>query len=140
MAELLNHSNDYTTYELLDVEKHVSERGDSDYFDRSRFMNDYSMCFGSPPQETFAKLNIEGRFDRSSFTKNRRTETQEWLHAQLMTHNVWDIQCTRERHFEDFKNDEYSDSEDEVEERLKFIWRNNMREELTIPQAISTNK
>ncbi len=64
-------------------------------------------------------MNVYGRFSKPQFELNQQLECFEAIEEQMQVKQVWDVECIRDRCFED--NDTDSDEEDikMIEKALK---------------------
>jgi hypothetical protein len=68
MADNLNHADVTIIFEIITKSLHLEADEKSNYFTKTKYMNDYSVLF---KEEDFAKTkdprNITGRFNRENF-------------------------------------------------------------------------
>jgi hypothetical protein len=112
MADNFNHADVHVTFEFCNKSLHLQGDEDCSYFGKGKFMNDYSLAFeGQTLTQNAHLLNVGGRFAKSAFAKNQEIESYSYIETLMKQKFVWDIDCEKDRKFED--NDTESDGEDE---------------------------
>jgi len=115
MADNINHSDVTVVQEMVCKRMHLEADRESKYFTKTKFMNDYSICFNESEYASDAarRVNVKGRFSKANFEANKQFEAIDKLKSALENNvQLWDVPCIRERYTED------NDTEDENEERM----------------------
>ena len=73
MADNCNHSDVTNKKQVVNKKMHPEAELSSKYFTKTKYMNDYSICFDEEDYmgDSQATLNIKGRFNKANFKQNR---------------------------------------------------------------------
>ena len=118
MADNHNHSDVTVVQEILNKQMHLEADKDNKYFTKTKFMNDYSICFNQAEYEgnTTNTTNIKGRYSKANFEANQQFNSVENIKIALATKaQLWDVHCIRENYQED------NDTEEENPEEMDDI-------------------
>lgn len=115
MADNFNHSDVHVTFDMITKSLHLQADETCSYFQKSKFMNDYSTVFNDLEQTNENLLNVYGRFSKQQFESNLVQESKESIMAQMLELDIWEVDCERDRCFED------NDTEDDEDEGLARI-------------------
>ena len=85
MADNFNHSDVKTKKQVVNKKMHLEAERSSKYFTKTKYMNDYSICFDEEdymgdPQAT---LNIKGRFNKANFLQNSQFTQLEKIKSAI---------------------------------------------------------
>ena len=83
MGDNMNHSHVTVVQEIVNKPLHLKGEVESNYFQKTKFMNDYSVIFGDYEGETaLERINIKGRFIRENFEANQQySSTDSYMTA-----------------------------------------------------------
>ena len=116
MADNCNHSDVTVVQEIVNKPMHLEADTDSSYFTRTKYMNDYSVCFDRSEYEgdEARTKNVKGRYSRRNYFSNQQFASIEKFKAALNAGiQLWDVPCIRDQYTEDNDTEEDSDSEEE---------------------------
>lgn len=85
MADNHNHSDVTVVQEILNKRMHLQADEESNYYTKTKFMNDYSLNFSEDEYigDPTLTLNVKGRFSKSNFEANRKFTCNEKIKAAL---------------------------------------------------------
>ena len=116
MADNCNHSDVTVVQEIFNKEMHLLADRESQYFTRTKYMNDFSLNFSQSEIEANNERNIKGRYNKANFEENKKYEGLQIIKESLAEGlELWDVPCVREDFAED--NDTAEESEDEEESK-----------------------
>ena len=74
MADNFNHSDVHVGHELCHKSMHLIGNEKSNYFTRTKFMNDFSLAFEVLDyiDDPVMTKNVKGRFSRANYEKNKQ--------------------------------------------------------------------
>ena len=124
MADNLNHSDVTIVQEIVTKAIHINAERKSPYFTKTKFMNDYSICFDDADwQGDHVKtVNVKGRFNQLNFEANKKfTSIQKIKESLDLGVQLWDVPCIREFYTEDNDTEEESSDEEEAKEQAKTL-------------------
>lgn len=122
MADNCNHSDVTVVQEIVHRQMHLSAERDSQYFTKTKFMNDYSLMFDEADYEgdETRTVNVKGRFNKANYESNRQfTAIDKIKNALDQGMQIWDVPCIRETYTEDNDTEEDEESDDEDQEESK---------------------
>lgn len=81
MGDNCNHSDVTIVQEIVHKSMHLIADRSSQYFTKTKFMNDYTICFD---EESYAgdrirTMNVKGRYNKDNFEENKRLTSIEKL-------------------------------------------------------------
>lgn len=74
MADNFNHSDVHVGHDLCNKSMHLSGNEETNYFTRTKFMNDFSLAFEESDyiDNPVMTKNVKGRFSRVNYEKNKQ--------------------------------------------------------------------
>ena len=119
MGDNFNHSHVSIVQEIINKKLQLQGDESSSYFQKTKFMNDYSLIYegdeSCQPQNEREELNMKGRFNWENFEANTKfTEVDKFRQSMLRGIQLWDVPCLKDTFDEDNDTEEEgSDSDDE---------------------------
>ena len=79
MADNCNHSDVTVVQEIVHKQKHLEANRQSSYFTKTKYMNDYSVCYDNDEYEGDASktLNVKGRYSKANYEANKQFTSVE---------------------------------------------------------------
>ena len=126
MGDNMNHADVSVVQEIIHKKKHLEGDEESNYFQKTKFMNDYSIAFDdSEAQDEKQLLNIKGRFLKENFEANKKFTSSESFRDQLARGiQLWDIAVMKDTFDEDndtSESEEESDDDEQSEKMKKLL-------------------
>ena len=116
MADNHNHSDVTVVQEIVHKGMHLVADRTSQYFTKTKYMNDYTICFDEADyaDDRERTINVKGRYNKDNFESNKQFTSIPRIKDSLQSGmQLWDVPCIREAYNED--NDTEEESEDEEE-------------------------
>ena len=107
MADNCNHSDVTVVQELINHDLHITSA--SQYYTRSKFMNNVAECFDGKDSEL-----LKGQFDRELHEKHLIEYGPESWKERTLSQDIWTIPFIKDTYDED--NDTSEEEEEEEEE------------------------
>ena len=85
MADNFNHSDVTVVQEIVHKPNHLFADPSSKYFTKTKFMNNYSICFdaGEYESDEFKVKNVKGRYSRGNYRTNQQFKDVDKVKAAL---------------------------------------------------------
>ena len=122
VADNFNHSNVQTEFSIFHKKMHLECNRDSQYFTKTRFMNDFSLCYDQSEYNYSEQLtkNVQGHYNKGNFEANKKFSEVESIKAAIdQGIELWNVPCIRETFTEDNDTTESEESEEEEEEQTE---------------------
>lgn len=115
MADNMNHADVNVLCEIVTNSLHKEADEESNYFTKSKFMNDFSLAFTD--EEIANYPVIKGRLSQENFKQNKnKFDSFECYRRYAETRQIWEIPFLRDAHEEDNDTDEGSSDSDDLNE------------------------
>lgn len=112
MADNCNHSDVTVVQEIIHKGMQMQGKRDTQYFTKTKFMNDYSINFNEVEQSDFSK-QIKGYFNETNYEANKKFTKVDQIKNNINNGiQLWDLPCIRETYTEDNDTEEESDEEE----------------------------
>lgn len=124
MADNCNHSDVTVVQEIVHPMMHLLADRSSQYFTKTKYMNDYSICFDEDQyiNDPVKTKNVKGRYSKANYEENKQFTSVEKLKQALdQGIPIWDVPCVRETYDEDNDTEEESEDEEEAKERTREL-------------------
>lgn len=85
MADNFNHSDVTVVQEIVHKPSHITADTSSKYFTKTKYMNDYSICFDAAEYagHEMKTKNVTGRYSRKNYQANQQFQDVEKIKAAL---------------------------------------------------------
>ena len=124
MADNCNHSDVTVVQEILHKPSHLDAERGSKYFTKTKFMNDYSICFNEEEYkgDHLRTVNVKGRYSKANYDANKQfTSIPKLKDALSAGIQLWDVPCIRENYTEDNDTEEEEEDEEEVKSSAQAL-------------------
>ena len=122
MADNCNHSDVTVVQEIVHKQMHLEAPRQSKYFTKTKFMNDYSVCFDESDYAGDERMtkNVKGYFNKDNYEANSQFTSVPKMKASIdQGIQLWDVPCMRETYTEDNDTEESEEEDEEAKVTLK---------------------
>ena len=112
MADNCNHSDVTVVQEIVHKEMHLRGMKESQYYTKTKFMNDYSINYDETELSDHP-AHIKGYFNHANYEANKKFTSIDQIKSNLNNGiQLWDLPTIRETYTEDNDTEEESDEEE----------------------------